>query len=102
MTFPRAHDYTFNPQVGCRKLSEGCKNCYMFLNQTGRAKLIQQTSGDAQARGAGRSSGRRKPKRRASSGPCSHAAIRTFSCLKPMLGATMHGLSSAKPPTLSI
>jgi protein gp37 len=36
MTFPRAHDYTFNPQVGCRKLSEGCKNCYMFLNQTAR------------------------------------------------------------------
>jgi len=30
----RAHDYPFNFWVGCQKYSEGCKNCYMFLNQT--------------------------------------------------------------------
>ena len=27
------HDYSFNFWIGCHRLSEGCKNCYMFLAQ---------------------------------------------------------------------
>jgi protein gp37 len=30
------HDHTFNFWVGCQKLSEGCKNCYMYVLQTVR------------------------------------------------------------------
>ena len=30
------HDYSFNFWVGCHRLSEGCKNCYMFLAQERR------------------------------------------------------------------
>lgn len=26
-------DYSWNPWVGCRKVSAGCKNCYMFRDQ---------------------------------------------------------------------
>jgi protein gp37 len=33
---PRSHDYSFNFWIGCKKLSEGCKNCFMFLRQTQR------------------------------------------------------------------
>lgn len=27
-------DHTWNPWVGCHKVSQGCKNCYMFREQT--------------------------------------------------------------------
>ena len=30
------HDYSFNFWIGCHRLSEGCKNCYMFLAQSRR------------------------------------------------------------------
>ena len=30
------HDYSFNFWIGCKKWSEGCKNCYMFIAQTRR------------------------------------------------------------------
>jgi len=32
------HDYTHNFWIGCHKVSEGCKNCYMFVAQTNRRK----------------------------------------------------------------
>ena len=30
------HDYSFNFWIGCRRFSEGCKNCYMFYAQQRR------------------------------------------------------------------
>jgi protein gp37 len=30
------HDFSFNFWVGCHRISEGCKNCYMFLEQQRR------------------------------------------------------------------
>jgi protein gp37 len=30
------HDYSFNFWIGCHRMSEGCKKCYMFLAQGGR------------------------------------------------------------------
>jgi len=30
------HDYSFNFWIGCQKCSEGCRNCYMFMQQERR------------------------------------------------------------------
>lgn|GEM_PF-493498 len=32
----KQHDYSFNFWIGCHKISEGCKNCYMFHAQNRR------------------------------------------------------------------
>lgn len=42
-------DHTWNPWVGCRKVSQGCKNCYMFRDQRrfgNDPTLIRRTSKD--------------------------------------------------------
>lgn len=39
-------NYTWNPWVGCKKVSAGCKNCYMYREQTWRGNdptLIRRT-----------------------------------------------------------
>lgn len=39
-------NYTWNPWVGCKKVSAGCKNCYMYREQTQRGvdpMLIRKT-----------------------------------------------------------
>src|SRR4030066_1119182 len=39
-------NYTWNPWVGCKKISAGCKNCYMYREQTQRGNdpmLIRRT-----------------------------------------------------------
>ena len=36
MDHTKQHDYSFNFWIGCRQCSEGCQNCYMFLQQKRR------------------------------------------------------------------
>jgi protein gp37 len=46
-------DYTFNPWIGCTKVSPGCKNCY--AEKTTRARVLRSQGHETWGKGAQRS-----------------------------------------------